>query len=250
MTQPNYLSKSRLDLIHKSPYLYWWKYLSGQYVEPEPTPALTFGKALHCRILEPSEFGKRYTVAPMLDRRTKEGKQKYDEFIAASEGLTVITREQDAQIEAMYNVIKNHTLASSLLFSEGPAELDIVWEEQGQHFRGIVDKYSERRSIIVDLKTTDDASPEGFKRSVWKYRYHVQAAMYIAGMRALGYEVNAFIFVAIEKTPPYQIGLYYLSEKDIATGTAIMWQAVEKFQQCQQADAWPMYDNIITELTL
>jgi hypothetical protein len=44
--------------------------------------------------------------------------------------------------------------------------------------------------------------------------------------------------------------MYYLSEKDIAYGTSIMWQDVEKFKQCQQADAWPMYDNIITELTL
>ena len=69
------LSKSRLDLLRKAPVLYKHKYIDGTLQKDEDSPALIMGKAVHCRILEPQEFGKRYTIAPQIDRRTKEGKE-------------------------------------------------------------------------------------------------------------------------------------------------------------------------------
>ena len=36
--------------------------------------------------------------------------------------------------------------------------------------------------VIVDLKTTADASYSGFQRSVERFGYHVSAAMYMEGV--------------------------------------------------------------------
>lgn len=244
-----YLSKSRLDLIAKSPYLYWWKYLSGQYVEPEPTPALTFGKALHCRLLEPEHFGKRYAILPPnIDRRTKEGKEKYQNFIDETQGMTIITREQDDHIEGMHRAIMSHEIASSIVVAEGESEITIDYEYLGYKWKSIIDRYSSFRHIIWDLKTTDDASPEGFRRSMYKYRYHIQAALYMEGMRSLGYDVQAFVFLAIEKNPPYQIGLYYISQDLVNQALQQIQADVEKYQHCCDKNSWPMYENIITEI--
>ena len=94
MKTEHILSKSRLDLINKAPILYKRKYIDGINEQVE-TSALVLGKALHCRVFEPAEFGKRYAIAPSVDKRTKEGKELYADFVQQSEGLTVLTREQD-----------------------------------------------------------------------------------------------------------------------------------------------------------
>lgn len=250
-TQTNtaYLSKSRLDLIAKSPYLFWWKYLSGQYVESAPTPALIMGKAFHCRLLEPQEFGKRYAILPPnIDRRTKDGKEKYQAFLDETQGLEIITKDQDEQIEGMYRSVMDHNIASSIVLAEGESEKVIEYDYRGHCWKSIVDRYSTFRHIIWDVKTTDDASPEGFRRSMFKYRYHVQAALYMEGMRALGHEVKAFIFLAIEKNPPYQIGLYYISADLINQALQLIELDVLKYQVCLENNNWPMYENLITEI--
>ena len=64
------ISKSGLDLIARSPYLYRHR----QAVEQ--TKAMLIGSAVHCAVLEPALFPHRYTVAPVADGRTKAGKDE------------------------------------------------------------------------------------------------------------------------------------------------------------------------------
>jgi exodeoxyribonuclease VIII len=46
----------------------------------ETTPALTYGQALHCMLLEPQEFNDTFTIMPSVDKRTKEGKEIFAAF--------------------------------------------------------------------------------------------------------------------------------------------------------------------------
>lgn len=55
-----YTSKSRLDKVNKS--LRKFKYFEENPIEP--TKDMLIGQALHCRILEPEEFGKRFAYEP------------------------------------------------------------------------------------------------------------------------------------------------------------------------------------------
>lgn len=43
-----------------SPLRFWHRHINPNRVEEEPTPEMEFGSALHCAILEPEEFEKRY----------------------------------------------------------------------------------------------------------------------------------------------------------------------------------------------
>jgi exodeoxyribonuclease VIII len=79
------VSKSGLDLIARSPLHYWTRYLDPQRTPTEPTPSMRLGTAIHTAVLEPGEFAKRHHVAPVVDRRTKDGKAAWEAALAAAE---------------------------------------------------------------------------------------------------------------------------------------------------------------------
>ena len=240
------LSKSRLDLIHKAPCLYKAKYIDGTLKSSEDSPALIMGKALHCRILEPQEFGKRYTIAPQIDKRTKEGKELWNQFLIQTEGLTVLTREQDYQIEAMTKSIFDHPAAALLLGKDGKSEIMVEWQDSSLvPCRGIVDRLTDD-GLIIDIKTTDDASPKGFARSCHKYRYHVQAAFYWDGVP----NSQGFFFIAVEKSEPYLVGVYYLTNEDLQRGRDEYKNDIATFIECVKRDEWPGYGDIVQPLNL
>jgi hypothetical protein len=251
MKTEHILSKSRLDLINKAPSLYKRKYIDGVNEQLE-TPALVLGKALHCRVFEPAEWGRRYTIAPDIDRRTKEGKERWAEFQQKSEGLTVVTREQDDAIERMNSAVYKHPAAAYLLGLKGTSEIMVNWvdEVSGIPCRGIFDRLT-TSAIIMDLKTTDDASPKGFARSCHKYRYYVQAAFYMDGFeRAYNQLCEGFFFIAVEKSEPHLVAVYYLTAEDIQRGRQQYREDIEKFSTCLKFDEWQGYGDGVQELTL
>ena len=65
------VSKSQLDDIAISPAVYQWK--KSAPVDEEKLTALDMGTALHCLLLEPEEFDRRFIVAPQFNRRTAAG---------------------------------------------------------------------------------------------------------------------------------------------------------------------------------
>ena len=103
---PGLVSKSVLDLVHRAPALYK-AWLDG--AEDEPTPALLFGKAFHCALLEPDVFRRTYAVEPSFgDCRSKDNKARRDAWRAEHNGVSLITREDDETIRGMIRVIRAH----------------------------------------------------------------------------------------------------------------------------------------------
>ena len=88
------VSSHRLNDLSPYPLLFWKRWVAKQ-IPPDPqTPAMAFGQYFHTLALEGEDAAKaRYIVAPKCDRRTKEGKARYESFLAESAGLTVIDEE-------------------------------------------------------------------------------------------------------------------------------------------------------------
>jgi hypothetical protein len=230
------ISKSGLDLINKSPLHYWERYLNPNHVEKKTT-ALTIGSAVHCRILEPQEFGKRYTVAPDIDRRTTMGKQMWAEFQAQSEGLEIISREDDLMIERINEAVHRHPQAGLLLSKLSIVEQVFTFNDKKCKPDGITSL-----DIVLDIKTTEDASPYAFGRSAAKYRYDVQAALYTDILEANGIVVEGFVFIAVEKTPPYAVGVYVIEDADIDAGRDKYIKDYLKWKQCMTDNNWPGFE--------
>jgi exodeoxyribonuclease VIII len=197
-----YLSASALKAFAKSPNHYI-QYVMGA---TETTPAMTFGSAFHCYVLEPEEFNKRYAVSPLCDRRTKEGKMLYAKFVEASEGLEVLTAQDYALILEMDKAISEHKPAFKLLGSCNQFEQLKDGKIADVNFKGIADGMGD--GFIVDLKTCQDASPEAFERTAYNSFYHEQAAAY---MELFG--ADRFYWIAIEKNPPYNVAVYMQSQE-------------------------------------
>ena len=106
-------------------------------------------------------------------------------------------------------------------------------------------------SAILDVKTTVDASPEGFARAVFKYGYHRQAAWYLDGVEAAtGMTPDSFMFLALEKTNPFAHAFYYADEQMIEQGRIENRALLRRYADCLAEDKWPGYDEKLLPLSL
>lgn len=243
------ISKSGLDLISKCPALYKARYLDG--IKTEPTPAMILGSATHTITLEPEKFNEEFAVAPEINRRTKAGKAEWAQFQADNAGREIIKADDYETISRMADAVRNHGRAADIL-SYGQAESSLFYEDNitGELLKVRPDYLIE--DLVVDLKTTQDASPEGFAKSCFNFRYHVQAAYYLAVARAVtGVHLTNFVFIAVEKKEPYQVAVYYLDNGALELGAEQYRSDLMRYSDCRKAGEWPGYNNNkITELSL
>jgi exodeoxyribonuclease VIII len=190
--------------------------------------------------LEPDELSSRYGIC--LPRNTKAGKEMEGEMIAA--GIEAVTASDMEQAMAMAGSVRSHQAAAALL-RDGKAEQSFWWDDTptGLRCKCRPDWYT--GNTIVDLKTTTDASPKGFARSVAQWRYAIQQNHYLAGTFA-----ERFVFIAVEKTYPYAVGVYELDEAAALYGEAERRNNLQTIADCRAISEWPGYGNTIQSLSL
>lgn len=247
------ISKSSLDAVAKSPAHYFAKYLDPQRPASEPTPAMLTGTLAHCAILEPEEFDKRYIVGPDVSKATKEWKTF--EALVTSAGQTAIKPEQRALAFAQSQAIRKLPDVAAL-FEKGAAEVSAYWNDQttGSLCKcrpDWVHECGDGGVILVDVKTTTDASLREFQRSIAKWRYHVQAAWYIDGYQAAADKtVHGFMFVAVENDYPHMACAYMLDDESLNFGREIYRRDLNKLAGCIESKEFPGYSNEIEVISL
>lgn len=248
------VSKSHLDLIARSPLHYWARYLDQNRVEPEPTPAIQIGSALHTHVLELDQWDARYVTAPDgIDRRTKQGKAEWEAFTTAATGRTVLAKADAEKVMRMGHAVWSHPAAAALLHWQGKAETTHMWTDEatGLQCKCRPDWLTNDGKIVVDLKTTEDASPAGFRKSISNWRYHVQAAWYTDGLeRATGIRPAQFIFVCVEKSPPHAVAVYAADDEMIAIGRQAAARDLDVLATCKAGDVWPSYSDQVELISL
>ena len=234
------VSASHLHAVAKSPYHYWSRYLDPKRTPVEPTAAMRLGSLVHCAVLEPEELQARYGVCG--PRNTKAGKEQAERM--AADGIEAVTQFDMVLALSMAVSVRVHPAAAALL-AHGKAEQSFWWDDRqtGLRCKCRPDWYS--GSTIVDLKTTTDASPAGFARSVAAYRYHVQAQHYLSGTFA-----ERFVFVAVEKIYPYAVGVYELDAAAMEHGEALRRRNLATIADCKAINEWPGYGAGIQPLSL
>ena len=248
------ISKSHLDKIARSPLHYWARYVDPKRVTPEPTPSMRLGSAFHTHTLELSKWDDEWAVAPAgIDRRTKAGKETWAQFQAIAQDKQVLTAEEGEKVQHMGRAVWKHPAAAMLLTMNGEPETTHMWRDAatGLQCKCRPDWLSDDGKIAIDLKSTRDASPRGFRQSVMAYRYGVQAAWYSHGIeQATGIRPDAFIFIAVETEAPYGVGVYAADEELIEHGWKQCQRDLQKLADCREADQWPSYSDAIETLTL
>ena len=118
--------------------------------------------------------------------------------------------------------------------------------------RGVGLEYLPSKKIVVDLKTTTDARPGAFSQSVARLGYHVQAAHYLDGVNAVRGDGAAeqFVFLAVEKDPPYGVLVGALDAEDIERGRDACRRGINRVAWCLENDKWPGYSSRVHRLSL
>lgn len=175
------------------------------------------------------------------------------EWTENNPGRIVLSPEVWEQLHAMAAAVHAHPAAHALLTSvPGEAEKSVYWKDPttGVLCRCRPDWWRDDW-IIPDLKTTDDASPEGFAKSMANWRYDVQAAFYIDGIEAAtGKRPKAFIFIAVEKKPPYAVGVYKLDSESEELGRLQYQHDLRVYAECLANDNWPGYGDKIQTINM
>lgn len=226
--ETRFLSKHGLDSIADSPEKY--KAEIDGLIPRSETPSMRIGSALHCAVLEPENFTKRYAKLPEgIDRRTKAGKAAYEQWEAENAGKTILNCNEWATVEAMVNALMAHPKASALLFkTKGENELTVLFRHplyDNVECKSKIDRFIPAHGLIIDLKTCSCASPSAITSAVKDYRYDVQGAFYkdavgIANNATNTYDLSGgltFAIICVENKPPYSVAVYLLSRwEDLA----------------------------------
>lgn len=243
------LSASGIKEFLKSPAHY-----RSMIFNPQPaTPAMAFGSAVHCAILEPERFTAEYCVAPVCDKRTIEGKAIYKEFAATSGGKEIISTDDMTAITAIHESVSRRETVRGML-SGCVFEQSVLWthDEYGFPCKARPDALNISEGYIVDIKTSSKpVSPASFSKTIANNGYDVQAAWYLNGAAIVtGKQFNEFYFVAIESSSPHEVGIYKADYQMIINGLRKIRRMIPEYAECLKTGLWPGYPDEIQNINL
>ena len=190
------------------------------YSESPKSEALDFGSLCHDLILSPDEISKKYFITRDIDKldfRLKEHKNIKSEVERS--GLILIDGGTLKRAEAL---IKANKSTFESYFEKGDFEMSFFGDLQGVKCKARTDFITSKGDLIIDLKIMQSASKDAFSQSVAKFGYHIQAAFYLDLIGA-----KRFLFLAIEKEPPFMCGIYELSPEAVDLGREKYLKAFE-----------------------
>jgi exodeoxyribonuclease VIII len=232
---------SSLKHIAESPLAYQW-YLTQP---AEPTPAMLFGTAVHCAILEPEQFDQRYAVRPEgLDLRRAADKQYWAELSA---GKIALTQADAEKIAAMREGLYRNPEIRRLLEAPGTFEATIQWTGPGGRLcKGRLDKYLDDGTIF-GLKTTTKFDQRQFQSAAWQMFYHAQWAWYYCGIGELGLPRGEEMYEAVvQSSGPFDAAIYAVTEPIIEAGRVEYESWLRTLAQCERTGEWPgRYPDIV-----
>ena len=213
-----------------------------------PTRAMSLGTLAHLAVLESGEFERR-VVKQVGEDAVPIGPQLVD------------------QLQRMRASVMAHSMVAALATNTHVTERTILWrplgqdvEVGGQVVHGdlvvrvrpdllVAIDDDQPLGIVADLKTTASVKPREFARSVAKYRYHLQAALYRDAVAALFEHDNVkFIFIAVAATEPHEVACYDLDEDALELGRNQYRRALVELVRRRHTGDWsaPWHKSIHT----
>lgn len=252
MTEQEYrshpaISRSQLFKLKESPEKFKW---AEEHPEP-PAPALIFGRLLHAMVLQPDTIDRDFAVTT-FGRRTKTFDKQQAKL---PETVTLVTESEFEQAVAMKKKLESIDYVRQLL--SGEREKPFFWTDDltGEECKCRVDCIGNVNGldIITDLKTANNAETNYFMRQAPNYGYHLQAAMYREGVKKCTGKDYIFVFVVIEKDPPYAVNIFQADKTLLLGGFDLFRELLGKYHECKTTGNWYGYlgkHNIINNLPL
>lgn len=212
------------------------RYKHGLTAERSSSATFDLGSAVHAKVLG---VGWGIVEIDADSFRSKAAQEERDD--ARDAGLIPMLKKDLTVVHDMSEAVLAHPLASAM-FEEAPGrEVSVFSEVDGVPTRCRFDALGQDANLAIDLKTTLDASPDGFTRSVAKYSYHVQESHYRATYEASEGVDPRFVYVAVEKHAPYLVAVHKVSILWAEMGHTAAREARRIYRECTESGEWPGY---------
>lgn len=200
----------------------------------EPTDEMEMGTALHEMVLQP-ELNR---IVAYDGRRA--GKE-WESFKQINDGKIILPQKNYKKVIEMREAVYKHTIARQILVTTPSfAEVSIFWEDEktGTPLKVrsdfIISQNNDYLGFIADLKTTSGGGAEEseFCKTVEKkYGYDMQAWMNLEGANKAGEfgKIQDFLWIVVEKEPPYRVEVYKAHEEHIEGGGIRFYQLLNEF---------------------
>lgn len=242
---------STVKLIGKSPAHYLHRITHGG-TDSNPRK---LGRAIHVATLEPEKFRAEFVEYP----GRRDGKA-WEAFQAANAGREIVTTKEMAAALRISALVRSNPMAAPYL-SKGRAEVTLLWDHVVAPVAGLPGFTMPMKArpdfisdfgggCMVDLKSTRDASPGPFGADAARYQYHVQAAIYVDGYRAITGKELPYLLVAVESEAPSVSQVYRVTEEQLELGRETYHDWLNRLAYCQRENVWPGYAEAPMDLVL
>lgn len=200
---------------------------------PETSPALEFGSALHCYVLEKHKFAHSYCVAPDVDRRTKEGKAAFNEFVLENGGKTPLKKQDFETIVGMDKAVDRlfvspdakveSVIIAELIFDSpdmGEQKIPVKAKLDWVQFKG-------DKAVIKDLKSIADIT--GVASASYHNNWAIQSALYTDMCNNLVFNGTDFYYIAVGKEPPHDSRAFKVSDEMLINGRQKLGLSVHRY---------------------
>ena len=212
----------------------------------EETDAMRLGTLTHRVVLEPDTCVDAFHVRPDgMKFTTKEGMAWRD----AHSDKPIITAEQSAAMLGMRESVLAHPIARRVIANSN-REQNVFADADGVRLKARLDLLPHNGNLLADLKTCEDASEGGFSKSIDSYRYDYQAAFYIDVCNLVGKDFSQWLFIAVEKDPPYLCAIYALDAMAIEYGRRLYKRDLQLYRTCMETGKWPGYPPELQQISL
>jgi hypothetical protein len=158
-------------------------------------------------------------------------------------GKTVLDEQDHADAVACVQALNNHPEFAAIMAQPRRVEVPFEFELFGHKFKAKPDAIIDSMKLILDIKTTDDASPHRWQWSAVDYGYHRQQIIYQEALRQATGKKYRFYFAVVEKPKPSTRGipptvaLYELDAGAVLMGFEDTQRLVRDYED-RTADGW------------
>lgn len=250
----NYFSASVIKEANKS--LKHMKWYLDNRKNNERKSHFDFGNAFEIALMDLMNDSKEFEQSvhifdeskkPVQDKTfaAKENKEWKDEFFKR-EGY-IINKEGKESYDTLAQMLKScwedSTIQGLLKNTDYQASCFWIDKKSGVRLKSRPDICNINKTVILDIKTTTDASPEGFARDVANFGYDIQAIMQINGVIETGLfpEVKHYYWLAVEKEAPYNAQLYNFNREDWEHSQMILDYLLGMIKKSMNSNKWVGY---------
>ena len=237
------------------------------------------GRAIHVAVLEPDEFSSRYVVAEPCAVLLKSGQRKGEPCGNAGlfklrdigwacgthvRGMASLVEqggqealdqdEWDMCIAARDSVRTKKAARAVICGVAGRSEITTLWTDPntGIDLKARQDWYDPETDggVLVELKSAEDARHSQFEKAIFNFSYHNQLSLYRDGLVCHDRPVRHCVFVAVEKEPPYAVGVYRLDDEVLRRAAEHNQHLMERWAWCVEKQEFPGYPDRVQDISI